>query len=93
MPVEGMPDTELHRICRRCRKWFEPHEGSMMPPEATGPFGASQRLRASLGDSSVLRFQCSRCTKVRRVTQITLWSAFAIIAIAVLILERLGILR
>jgi hypothetical protein len=65
----------------------------MMPPEATGPFGASQRLRASLGDSSVLRFQCSRCTKVRRVTQITFWSAFAIIAIAVLILERLGILR
>jgi hypothetical protein len=64
-----------------------------MTPEITGPVGASQSLRASLGDASVLKFQCARCTRIRRVTQIALWSALAIIAGMVLLLERLGVLK
>ena len=93
MPIEGMPDTKQHRICRRCQRWFEPDEGTLMTPELTGPVGASQSLRASLGDTSVLKFQCARCTRIRRVTQIALWSALAIIAAVVLLLERLGVLK
>jgi hypothetical protein len=92
MPIAGMPDTTRHRICRRCQRWFEPHEGKLMTPELTGPVGASQSLRASLGDTSVLRFQCARCTKIRRVTQITLWSILAVIVAVILLLERIGVL-
>ena len=93
MPVAGMPDTARHRICRRCQRWFEPEEGSIMPPELTGPVGASQRLRASLGDTTVLRFQCARCTRIRRRTEITLWSILAILVLAILLSVRLGVME
>ena len=93
MPVEGMPEPSRHRICRRCQRWFEPDEGTMMAPEITGPVGALHSLRASLGDKSVLRFQCKRCTKIRQITQIALWSALFIFVAVVLLLERFGVLK
>lgn len=93
MPITGMPDTTRHRICRRCQRWFDPHEGTLRAPEVTGPFGASQSLRASLGDASVLRFQCSRCTKIRQWTQIALWSTLAFLIGLILLLDRVGILE
>jgi hypothetical protein len=93
MPITGMPDPTRHRICRRCQRWFEPEEGTLEAPEATGPVGASQLLRASLGDASVRRFQCARCTKIRRRTQIALWSTLALLVGLVLLLEWVGILK
>lgn len=94
MPVEGFPDPARHKLCRRCRKWFEPNEGALMAPEATGPLGAVQGLRASLsGSEADLRFQCDRCTKVRRITKIALFLLFVAIVGIVLLLERLGLLK
>jgi hypothetical protein len=84
-----MPDAERHCICRRCQKWFEPNEGRLMAPEATGPLGAMRSLQASF-DSSVLRFQCHRCSRVRRATQIAIWATFLTLLGVVLLLEKLG---
>jgi len=93
MPVEGFPDPSRHRICRRCRKWFAPEEGSLALPEATGPLGSIRALRATvMGRESDLQFQCHRCTVVRRFTQIAIWSLLVAVIATVLILERLGIL-
>jgi hypothetical protein len=89
MPIEGMPDPELHRICRRCGKWFEPGEGTFMAPEATGPIGMMHAARASF-DASFMRFQCNRCTWIRRTRERLIWGAlFAFLAL-VLLLEKLG---
>jgi hypothetical protein len=92
MPIEGLPDPLRHRICRRCGHWFEPSDGKMLAPELTGPLGAMRAVRAS-ADDSLLRFQCHRCSRVRRAREIVLWgSLFAIMAL-VLLLERLGVLQ
>ena len=66
MPIEGMPDPQIHRICRRCGKWFEPEDGTLVAPEASGPLSVMRAARASF-DPSLLRFQCNRCTR-------TLWT-------------------
>lgn len=31
MPVEGLPNPYLHRICRGCARWHHLHEGSEVP--------------------------------------------------------------
>jgi hypothetical protein len=92
--IEGMPDPKIHRICRRCQRWFYPEEGTLEAPEVTGPFGAMQAFRASIfADPRLLRFQCRRCTKVRRTTQQVLWVTLIGLVGSILILERLGFLH
>jgi hypothetical protein len=60
-----------------------------MAPEATGPMGAMRLARAAF-DPSVLRFQCNRCTWIRRMRERVLWVAFFGIAALVLLAEKLG---
>jgi hypothetical protein len=37
MPVDGLPNPTLHRLCRRCGKWHHLHEGSYVMPASSGP--------------------------------------------------------
>ena len=90
--MEGMPDPETHRICRRCGKWFEPSEGSLMAPEVTGPMGAMRASRASF-DGSLWRFQCNRCTRIRRTTERALWGTLLGLMAIILLLEWLAVLK
>lgn len=77
MPIEGIPNSSKHRFCRRCHKWFVPEEGATFLPEATGPRGSLQALRISaIGKASDFQFQCTRCTRVRRITQVIIWLLF-----------------
>jgi hypothetical protein len=94
MPVEGIPDPARHRICRRCQNWFEPAEGTVVGPDVSGPLSAMHAVRLAVtDDQSLLRFQCHRCSRVRRVTQVAIWTTlFGFIAI-VLLLEKLGVLK
>ena len=81
-PIEGMPDLERHRLCRRCQRWFEAEDGSVLAPEFTGP--------SALLDKP--RFQCRRCTVIRKRTEAGLWLLLGAIVAAVLVAERLGFL-
>jgi hypothetical protein len=94
MPIDGIPDPRTHRICRRCQKWYEPSEGRLFGPEVTGPLGGLHALRATIAqDDSLLRFQCDRCTRIRRTTQVLLFAGLVLLVGLVLLLERLGALR
>ena len=92
MPITEMPDPKRHRLCRRCQQWFHPYEGTVESPELTGPLGAMEALRAAAGDGSVRRFQCRRCTNIRRTTQLVLWGALAVVLGLVFLFQYLGIL-
>ena len=86
MPVEGFPDNKHHRICLRCRRWFEPHEGTMVFPEVAGPLSAMRAAVARLtDDESAMRFMCHRCQRIRRRTKATIFIAFAVLFGSVLI--------
>ena len=64
----------------------------MLAPEFTGPLGAMRAVRASV-DESLLRFQCHRCTRVRRTREIALWGGLFALMGLVLLLVKLGILQ
>lgn len=68
MPVSGFPDPEKHRICGRCGQWFEPWEGSLLPPPKAGPLAQIGRTLAGVeGFGLGERFFCHACqAKSRR---------------------------
>ena len=78
MPVDH-PDPAVHKLCRRCRRWFDPVDGEMLLPEATGPLNSLRLAAASIaGDDSARRFVCHRCVRIRRRTKTVIWMALAI---------------
>jgi hypothetical protein len=93
MPVTGFPDSSIHKLCFRCHKWHEPHEGVVALPEATGPLSAMHNISAQLaGDPSAYRFMCHRCIRIRRLTKRIIFATFAILIVIVLILGRLHVI-
>jgi hypothetical protein len=83
----GMPDPDRHRICRRCGKWFERDQGELVGPE--GRFEQGYLL----GTGDVLRFQCARCTRVRRRTRAAIWGIFFWLLALVWLLVSLGVIE
>ena len=81
--IDGMPDPKLHRLCRRCQRWFEPEAGSVLGPELTGPYGMLDKPR----------FQCRRCTNIRRRTEAGLWLLLGAVVGLVFLLVKVGILQ
>ncbi len=86
MPIE-LPDPARQRICLRCGKWFEPSEGQMVVPE--GRFAQNY----AGGTGSMVRFQCRRCTRIRRATQGIIWGTFVGLLGLVWLLQWLGVLK
>ena len=94
MPVVGFPDPDVHLLCRRCRKWHEPQEGSMRLPDATGPLCMLRNAAAKIsGDTSGRTFICFRCQRIRRLTNLCLWGLLAALAGGVILAQRLGLLQ
>jgi len=78
------PESDQQVICSRCHKTCQPHEGAVVVPLLlAGPLSMS--LRKLLGDKGWggwLKFMCSDCLKVRRIT-ITCIIGIALLAMAV----------
>jgi hypothetical protein len=85
-PIEGMPDPDWHRICRRCGKWFEPDEGAMVLPETRF---ATTYLTST---GSLLRFQCDGCTRARRRNRWILWGTLGGVVALLVFLQWMGVL-
>lgn len=91
MPVTGLPDRRIHRLCFSCRVWFHTHEGVLDWPRPTGPLSwLLVRIARALDDETKLRFYCTACharTQEQAVSRRrwSLWStvAFAALALAV----------
>ena len=83
----AMPDPERHRICRRCGKWFDWQQGDLVSPE--GRFEQSYLL----GTGLALRFQCKKCTRIRRATQGIIWGTFIGLLVLVWVLVLLGVIE
>jgi len=84
MPVEGFPDASKHKICMRCRSWFEPEEGDMVFPSSFSfLLGLGKMLRIAVseavGDESVMRFMCHACQRKKRREKIAIWTIVAIL--------------
>jgi hypothetical protein len=100
MPIEGLPDRKLHRVCSVCRRWFWPNEGVLDWPFAHGPVGWLFRsLSVALDDESRMRFFCRECheaaakkaAKRRQMTSYTMLTG-VIIAIVGFIAYATGLL-
>jgi len=80
MPVQGLPDPELHRACLRCQQWFEEDEGRMVERAAGSVSGGlAQSIRAAAGDSN-LRFICASCESRHRHRFVKVVGALLLVA-------------
>jgi hypothetical protein len=62
MPVDGLPNPTLHRLCRRCGKWHHLHEGSYVMPSSSGPVSwLISGYQRQVDPQALLRFVCSAC--------------------------------
>jgi hypothetical protein len=90
MPVEGLPDAAIHRLCSRCHKWHEPDEGVMVWPDRFHWIRELRQVADAIGgDTSEMRFLCYRCLRVRRLTTRIIWSVFFVVAAAALLIGYL----
>lgn len=73
MPVD-LPNPRIHKLCYRCGRWHEEHEGAFEPspsgsPGLSGVRALSERL---VGIDPRMRFVCARC-QVRRRWAPVIW--------------------
>jgi len=84
------------RLCFRCRKWFDPTEGSVRDVgAASGASAAFNVIGAFLPfgpRSTSLRFVCRACQARRRRFQWVLYGTFALVIVLVFVLNALGII-
>lgn len=100
MPIEGFPDSSVHRICIRCKKWHEPGEGLMVSPD-TGSIGAMISpisafvvgLRGLTVGPNKPRFICNRCYKIRLYVRLGLFLILAGVLVTILLLDKFGVLE
>ena len=61
MPVQGLPDPEVHRRCFRCEQWFEEDEVRPVARSSHGyASGIANAIRSAAGDSN-WRYVCAEC--------------------------------
>lgn len=85
-PVKGIPDPQNHKICLRCRKWYQPEDGTMVYPEASGPISNLRIAAAKLADDdSKMRFICHRCIKVRKYTKVAIIGIFVFLVVLIIV--------
>lgn len=70
MAVEGFPDTSIHRLCRRCRKWFDADAGEEVSRDMLGPVTASGGAAVRLAGLTPTEFLCNRCLRTVRTWKI-----------------------
>jgi|GEM_PF-3507915 len=62
MPITGLPNPQIHRLCKRCRQWFDHHEGSLCWPPRTGLLSLVHgTLSESLDQEKEMKYYCEAC--------------------------------
>ena len=91
MPVQGLPDPKLHKLCYSCRKWHEPGEGEMFIPDTSDLFEALWGLgRAKADDAPEIRFLCRRCSRISWIATIVVFGILAVLVVFFFVLARWG---
>lgn len=95
MPVIGfprIPDASRHRLCLRCRRWFEPHEGREAHRSSVLPFVAFIRAARAASGFGTRYFICDDCRRFRRNLTIAGWAILGGGLAAIFVLEKLGLI-
>ena len=62
MPISGLPNPQIHRLCKRCRQWFDAHEGFQCWPPKTGLLSwVHVTLSENTEQASEQKFFCNAC--------------------------------
>lgn len=93
MPIEGFPDSSRHRLCIRCRKWHETHEGKTVAPSRIGGMlgavSSTAILSAGLNpEAGRSRFLCNACRRRKTQLRIAFILLAAIVIAAVFTINR-----
>ena len=90
MPIDGLPDPAIHRLCLRCRRWHEPSEGVTVFPDGPDiPHDPISAVVVGLSHAMVPRtkerFICHACRRRRRLITWSIYGALVLVLIAVML--------
>lgn len=83
MPIEGLPDPDVHKRCFRCGSWFEELDGSYVERPRHGIGGAVLALVDRLVGDRRMEFVCDGCAALGSRGGIVLVVALAIAAVGI----------
>lgn len=91
MPIEGFPDTSVHRCCVRCRRWFFPNEGTdfVLPRTRLAP---TEFARVVSGVNDRVHFLCDGCARRRRHIRLILFGILIATVVVIYVLKEIGVL-
>jgi hypothetical protein len=80
MPVEGLPNPHIHRLCKRCGRWFQLDEGSLAFPATRGPLKWIRVVAARFTEQDHLKkFFCFPCQELQARAAQRWWLSILIV--------------
>lgn len=92
MPIEGLPNPQIHRMCKRCRQWFNVHEGAMRWPPKTGLLTwVHVTMAESMEQEKDVKFFCVACQELNAKDEARFTKALRQTCITVAVLAVVGL--
>ena len=93
MPIDGLPNPQIHRMCKRCRQWFNAHEVSMMWAPKTGLLTwVHVTMAENMDQHKELKAYCSACQELNSKDETRFSKAFMQSVIMIAIVCGLGLI-
>lgn len=89
-----IPDPMIHKVCMKCRKWYEPTGGQSSMKSVTGLASSIARtVEAATGDPSDFKFICFSCSAKIKARKRIIWGALIAALGLVVILRFAGFIN
>jgi hypothetical protein len=91
MPIVGLPNPQIHRMCKRCHQWFNVHEGALCWPPKTGLLTwVHVTMAEGMEHEKDLKFYCSPCQRLNQADQARFAKAIRTSLISIVTVAVLG---
>jgi len=93
MPISGLPNPQIHRMCKRCRQWFNAHEVSMLWAPKTGLLTwVHVTMAENMEQKKELKAYCAACQELNVKDEQRFTKAFMQSLITIAVVSGLGLI-
>lgn len=94
MPISGLPNPQIHRLCKRCRQWFDHHEVTLCWPPKKGLLSfVHVTLAESVDQEKDQKHYCHACQELNAKDETRFRKQFvqgAVMLVIILVLIVIG---
>lgn len=93
MAIEGLPNPQIHRMCKRCRTWFNAHEGDhCWPPKIGLLTWVHVTVAESVDQDKELKFYCKACQQLNNEDETRFAKNLKKTVITIVVVALLGLI-